>query len=490
MAFEGLKHESMAEPCDISAAVSPVPGQAGGEFERQPVPATHWKGWRSFLGMYAGEHVAGTEFMIGSLFLAAGVSAFDLLVGLLIGNVLAVLSWALVCAPIATRARTTLYYQLERICGEWLVTAYNLANGILFCFLAGAMITVSATAVGVPLDLRMPGLSDWLPTGAAWVVTVAAVGAVFSLVAAKGYDAVARVANLSAPWMILVFLACGIVSLPRLGVDSLGDFWGVARDRIWPGTDPLPGQSKFTFWHVVFFAWFCNAAMHMGMADLSILRYARHWRQGFCSAAGMFVGHYMAWISASMLYAVQLARAGWDPSKPAPPVAPGPMAYDAVGVAGLICVILAGWTTANPTIYRAGLAFQAIRPGSSRFAVTLVAGGIATLGAIFPALVMRLLDFVGLYGTILMPMGAVVFVDFWLMPRLGMSSYYAEKAGLRINWAAGCAWVLALGVCALLNWQGGVQVFFLAGPGWLVTGVLYLAFSRWYQRPQPRGQRR
>ena len=64
------------------------------------------------------------------------------------GNVLAVLSWTFMTAPIATRARLTLYYQLEKICGHRLVTVYNLANGVMFCFLAGAMITVAATASG------------------------------------------------------------------------------------------------------------------------------------------------------------------------------------------------------------------------------------------------------------------------------------------------------------------------------------------------------
>ena len=46
----------------------------GGEFERTPVPESKLKSWKSFLGMYAGEHAAGTEFMIGPLFLTAGVS--------------------------------------------------------------------------------------------------------------------------------------------------------------------------------------------------------------------------------------------------------------------------------------------------------------------------------------------------------------------------------------------------------------------------------
>jgi purine-cytosine permease-like protein len=281
--------------------------------------------------------------------------------------------------------------------------------------------------------------------------------------------------------MVVVILACGIVSLPKLGIHSVGDFWTVAREKIWTGGEPLKGV-KFTFWHVMFFAWFCNAAVHIGMADMSLFRYARKWQYGASSAAGMFVGHYLAWICASLLYAVQLAKISWHPPMTPPPVAPGPMAYDAVGIAGLLCVMLAGWTTANPTIYRAGLAFQAILPKSSRFTVTLLAGGLATLCAIFPALVMKLLDFVALYGTILMPMGAVIFVDFWLLKKFSLIPDYAEENGTTFNWAAALAWVLSLAFCVVLNQVFGMQIYFLALPGWLMAGTLYLVLSKLYQQ--------
>ena len=97
------------------------------EFEREPVPNSQLKNWKSFLGMYAGEHAAGTEFMIGPLFLTAGVSAFDLIIGLLLGNLMAVLSWRFLTAEIAVKHRLTLYYQLEKICGKKLVKFYNLS---------------------------------------------------------------------------------------------------------------------------------------------------------------------------------------------------------------------------------------------------------------------------------------------------------------------------------------------------------------------------
>ena len=82
------------------------------EYEREPVPERARLGFRSFVGQYAGEHTAGTELMIGPLFIASGVSAVDVVGGLFVGNLLAVLSWLFLTAPIAVRARMTLYFQL------------------------------------------------------------------------------------------------------------------------------------------------------------------------------------------------------------------------------------------------------------------------------------------------------------------------------------------------------------------------------------------
>lgn len=453
------------------------PIYTGEEFEREPVPNRSLLGLKSFVGMYAGEHCAGTELMIGPLFIAAGVSAFDLIVGLLVGNLLAVLSWTFLTAPIATRARLTLYYQLEKICGRHLVTLYNLANGVMFCFLAGAMVTVSATAVGIWFHFPMPGLNDLYPNSVGWVIAVFCVGSLISVVAAYGYESVSKFANIASPWMVLVFLSFGFVALPQLGVTSFGNFWEVANQNIWKGGDPLTGQVKFTFWHIVFWSWFCNMAMHIGMADLSVFRFAKKSWYGLASAAGMYVGHYFAWISASLLYALQLYR---DPSNT--DVLPGPLAYDAAGIAGLICVIIAGWTTANPTIYRAGLAFQAIVPKTSRFKVTLVTGMIATIAGMFPAIAMKLLDFVALYGMLLMPMGAVIFVDFWLIQKFGLLDRYAERSHTSFNWAAGLTWFLTLATCVLLVRFANVQIYFVSLPGWFVAAILYVALSRIFQQ--------
>ena len=178
----------------------------------------------------------------------------------------------------------------------------------------------------------------------------------------------------------------------------------------------------------------------------------------------------MAWISASILYAYQLHLDPTDVD-----VLPGPLAYRAAGLAGLLCVIIAGWTTANPTIYRAGLAFQAIFQRRSRFSVTLGIGAIATLAAMFPYFAMKLLGFVAIYGMLLMPMGVVIFVDFWLIKKVGLRSNYAEISQKSFNLAAGLTWFITLGACWWLVSTGRVGIFFVSLPGWFCAAVLYLA---------------
>ncbi|MRI02421.1 hypothetical protein GH721_17895 [Kriegella sp. EG-1] len=453
----------------------------GGEFEREPVPQSKLKSWTSFLGMYAGEHAAGTEFMIGPLFLTAGVSAFDLIVGLLLGNLLAVLSWRFLTAEIAVKNRLTLYYQLEKICGKKLVIGYNLANGILFCFLAGAMITVSATAVGIPFDMEMPKLTDTTPNGATWIIIVVIIGAVISLIASKGYDTVSKAANWMSPIIVLAFIACGVVALNQLGVQSFADFW-----NIWgEGSEPFPGQMKYTFWHVLIWSWFANAAMHIGMSDLSVFRFAKKASSGWTTAAGMYVGHYMAWIAAALLYAVYVkspeAQAFLSNGE-APPVAPGPLANNAIGIFGIIAVVLAGWTTANPTIYRAGLAFQAIMPKVSTFWVTIIAGTVATIAGLFPAFAMKLLGFVALYGFILAPFGAVIVFEHFFYKKAGIVKNYAEVAHIKFNKSVFLAWAISFGLFYFISIQFDVFLSFVTLPAWLLCGILFLIFSKSFQK--------
>ena len=134
------------------------------EFERRPVSEDQLKGGRYFAGAFAGEHIAATEFVIGVLFVNLGARTFDVIVGLLIGNLLAVLSWTLVCATIAVRTRLTLYWYLRDIVGPAMMAIYSVLNGLLYCILGGAMITVAASAIRIAFGI--PEQTRWYPEDA------------------------------------------------------------------------------------------------------------------------------------------------------------------------------------------------------------------------------------------------------------------------------------------------------------------------------------
>ena len=133
------------------------------EFDREEVTPGSLQGATNFIGMYAGEHVAGTEFVIGPLFVAHGVTASALFIGLLFGNLLAVLSWAFLCAPIAVKTRLTLYWHLRKICGPYLTFIYSIVNALMFCFLAGSMIAVAGHSSRAAIPHAHAGTERFLP---------------------------------------------------------------------------------------------------------------------------------------------------------------------------------------------------------------------------------------------------------------------------------------------------------------------------------------
>ena len=193
----------------------------------------------------------------------------------------------------------------------------------------------------------------------------------------------------------------------------------------------------------------------------------------------------MARIAAALLYAVYLkspeAQAFLSNGE-APPGAPGPLANNAIGIFGIIAVGLAGWTTANPTIYRAGLAFQAIIPKVSTFWVTIIAGTIATIAGLFPAFAMKLLGFVALYGFILAPFGAIIVFEHFFHKRAGIVKNYAEAAHIDFNQAVLFAWIISFGLFYFISIQFDVFLSFVTLPAWLLCGVLFLVFSKMLQK--------
>lgn len=438
------------------------------EFDREPVAEGKLQSGSKFAGLFAGEHVAATEFVIGAFFVLHGVTLRDLIVGLLAGNLLAVLSWTFICAPIAVRTRLTLYWYLQKIAGPGLTLIYNIANAFLYCILAGAMISVAATAIGVGFGMPTPELTDVFPNSVQWVLTTFAIGIAFTVLAIMGFEKLSKFASVCAPWIFLVFVAGAIAMLPKLGVHpNLDNLWEIAQTKVWNGV-PTPGQEKFHVWHIISFAWFCNLAMHVGLSDMALFRYAKSWKYGLYSAFGMIPGHMLAWLCSGIM----VAGVGREMN-------PGLMAYEAVGIAGVFGVLIAGWTTANPTLYRAGLALQSVTPNWPRWKITLVAGLATAVLACFPVFFLKLLDYVAIFGLVLMPVGAIVFAEHWIFPWLGIEQFQAEKYGWTCNWRALLVWLGTLTACYFMP----IHLFFRWLPGYFIALTAY-TILQWALRPE------
>ncbi len=409
------------------------------EFDREPVTPDKFQGPGKFAGLFAGEHVSATEFVIGGFFVLHGVGAAAVIGGLIVGNLLAILSWTLVCSPIATQTRLTMYWYLRRIAGPRFTAFYNILIAIYQCAISSAMVSISATAVGLGFGVAGPRLDDVFPTSVGWVVITLSIGIVMTILAILGFEKLGQFAQLCAPWIFAVFIAGAVAMLSRLGVHhDLSNLWEIAETRIWTGV-PALGQEKYTFWHIVFFSWLCNSSYNLGLGDMAIFRYARHWSYGLFSAFGMYAGHTLAWICSG----VMVASVGRE-------INPGLMAYEALGTAGALAVLIAGWTTANPTLYRSGLALQCVTPNWPRWKVTLIAGLLTSVLSCFPIIVMRLLSYVAICSTILVVPGAFVFAEHVLFPRLGIARYQADEDDHHSNQAATLAWPAAVGLAFLI----------------------------------------
>ncbi len=257
--------------------------------EQLPVPEHRLHGATHFLGLYGSEHVAATEFVIGAAFVAMGATIEDILIGLLIGNTLASLSFWLITAPIAVKTRLSLYTYIEHNMGELASRLYNGANVLIFVAISAAMITVSATAVRALFDIP-PQLYPY-PTDVYFVIIAASASVIAVLVAYHGFNLVAEFATICTPWLMVMFTAGGMVLIPSLNemltgyttLASFSDFVNLAGTTVFTGIN-AEGEPGIGLMEVIGFAWAANTFAHFGLVDMALLRYAKKPIYGLCTA--------------------------------------------------------------------------------------------------------------------------------------------------------------------------------------------------------------
>lgn len=442
--------------------------------EQLPVPPHERKGAGHFLGLYAGEHVAATEFVIGATFVALGASFKNILIGLIIGNLLATLTFWLVTAPVATQARLSLYTYLQKITGDLFSKLYNLANAIIFAVISAAMITVSATAIR--RIVNVPAQTQAYPTSVTFVIICVVFSLIAVIVAVYGFDILARFAGVAGPWLMVMFTAGGLILLPALTESTTGmtqlhsfsEFLDIGTVSAFTGVN-ANGEPGIGLIEVIGFAWAANTFSHMGLIDMAMLRYARKSSAGLATATGMLFGHYVAWISAGIMGAATATVLVTSIAV----VDPGDVAWYALGGAGFLCVVIAGWTTANPNLYRAGLAAQAVFPQLSRAKATFLVGIVVIVTSCFPFVFRNILPLLTYAGIILVPIGGIVFAEHHIFKRLGYTKFWMSFSGAKQNVPALITWAICLIFSFTLVFLDAMPFVYVFLPTWALAVTAY-----------------
>lgn len=444
--------------------------------EDRPISRKNVSGLGNFFGIYGGEHIAATEFVIGATLVTLGVRATDIFLGLIIGNILATLTYALICAPIGVDTRVTLYSYLKKVMGPYMQKIYNIVWGLASIAMAASMLTVSASAVREIFGIKLQ--TEWYPTDIKFILVVIVLGIIVTLVAANGFNAVAKFSSACVPWMIVVFLAGFCVVVPQLiqitgseGIHGFGDFMNLMNTSVWSG-EIMEGGQDLSIFHVIGFAWMCNLAYHGGLNDMALFRYAKSAKYGFVTCYGMFIGHFFDWGSAGIMG----ATAALMLNQSLLILDSGAITSAVLGGTGLLAVIIAGWTTANPSIYRASLAYGSVFEKVSSKKLTYMVGAFMTVVACFP-ITMNIMTIVNIIVLVVPPVGAIVFAEHWIIPKLGGTRYWASFKGWKINYAGLAAWLISLAFVVVMTVTKVLHSYFLFLPTYLLAMVSYLVLA-------------
>lgn len=459
------------------------------KYERSRVPRRELLDGGYFAAGYTGEHVAGGEFVVGAAFAAWGASPGTVIGGLILGNLLAVLAWALICSPIAVRARITLYYFVEKMAGRKFLWLFGLLNGLIFVAIAGGMVTISASAIrgltGGPQQIHV------YPTSALFVIFALILGVVMIAITLRGFEGLSRFAKVCAPWLLTIFVISGLASLPHLiyyGQQEGIAFGDLFSHYIWTGKT-ADGSAPFSVWQVAAIAFTNNLALHLGMGDMSTLRFAKRKEYGFYSVFATFGGHFVAWLACGILGATTatiltqqtggIVRVG--------DLDIGGVVVPVLGVAGTAAVIIASITTAVPSLYRAGLAFQSLVPKQSLAKVTIITGAITTIIACSPVIFMKWLGILAFFNITLTPIGALIFAEHYVLPRMGYSPFWRSKGSDHRNIPAWTAWGVSMALALILS-QTSISIFFIFAPVWVVCFIVYAAMVKSMRQPDAAGR--
>lgn len=99
-----------------------------------------------------------------------------------------------------------------------------------------------------------------------------------------------------------------------------------------------------------------------------------------------------------------------------------------------------------------------------------------TIVGCFP-IAMNIMTIVNVIVLIVPSVGAIVFAEHWIIPKIGGTRYWATYKGWKMNYAGLAAWMIALGFVAVMTVTKAMHSYFLFLPTYLLAMGSYLVLA-------------
>ena len=389
---------------DVSAGVRPS------DYEREAVPASERKGWLpiSLIWIAIGIDLSGT---ILGVQLGQGLPFETALGATIVGSVLLGLL-AMACTYVGAASGLTTG-MISRV-------VFGRAGGRLIA----AMMAISALGwfavqVGFFASNAHTAISELTGVSVPLVLLNAAGGLLMMLTALWGYRSIQRLSSWAVPLLIIILFAGVGLALAKMGPDNLFS----------------PVDSSFTFGGAV--------SLVMGIFVLGVVvspdiaRWARTPKQAMAAGfTGFFVGN-----SLIVVVALVLSRLMQTDDLVGIFFALG------IGLAAIIVLTLAQWTTNTSNIYSASLSLSVVFDRVPRRTLTLIGGVVATIVACL-GMYDAFIPFIAAMGIVIAPYGGVYLAEFFVVDRARFTFHEGDRIQ-SVNWQSVAAWLTGCAVAVM-----------------------------------------
>jgi len=398
------------------------------DFEREKVPVGSLKSWWDILAVQFG-FIFGSSALVWAMKFTKGLNFKDTIIVLTIGHFL--VYWVFYFnGKLGIRERLSTFFIVRQSFG-------TIGSAMVAILTSFALVGWMGAQVGAT--------SSGISAATGWNVTVLNIfiGLAMTLTAAIGFKALKKLSDISVPYFLIICVVAIFVALKKIGsMDALFNI------------QPSSSMSLVTAISAVI-----GSIVVMGVIVPDISRYARSEKDlNIALIVSFVVGHIVIPVSGVLMaLAIGSSNIGF-------------VIFQLIGWAGVLMLILSGWTTGDNDIYSASLALASVIPNVPKWKLASLIGIFGTIAAV-AGIINHIIFWLVLLSSLAPPIFGVMQADYWILPLFGIERGLALKGKKIVNWAGVLSWLCGCVVAYKIPFGVG------AINGVITSFVLYILIS-------------